>query len=409
MDNRYGDDRDMRWRERGGRHEGGRNWDRDRDDGRGGEGGGGRGFMARAGEEVRSWFGGDDDHDHGRHDRSRETSYRDNQDHNRTYAGYGGTAGGWGNQAGDSWNQDRPGVHHQGGGWDREHSAGDRHGPSGRWDEGDRRWRGEQRSEGRDRNYGDYSSSGGGGGGGPEIFGEPVQYGTSGFGGGPDHGRRFDRVDPGHVGAQGAHPMSAPVGGGYAGGTGISSGGGYSSSARAHAIYQNAGHQQHQQHGGSSHMSGGHHDPHYSEWRRRQIESLDRDYDEYRREHQSRFEQDFHGWREKRGQQRQSMGRVTEHMEVVGSDGQKIGVVDKVVGDRIILTRNDETAGGVHHSIPCSWIENVEDKVTVNKSREEAMLEWRDEDRNRAFFEQERQGRSMHSQDRSFSGTGENR
>ena len=29
------------------------------------------------------------------------------------------------------------------------------------------------------------------------------------------------------------------------------------------------------------------HDPHYSEWRRRQIDALDRDYDEYRRENQS--------------------------------------------------------------------------------------------------------------------------
>src|SRR4030095_1102010 len=35
------------------------------------------------------------------------------------------------------------------------------------------------------------------------------------------------------------------------------------------------------------------HDPHYSEWRRRQIEALDRDYDEYRRENQSRFENEF--------------------------------------------------------------------------------------------------------------------
>ena len=35
------------------------------------------------------------------------------------------------------------------------------------------------------------------------------------------------------------------------------------------------------------------HDPHYSEWRRRQIDELDRDYDDYRRENQSHFENDF--------------------------------------------------------------------------------------------------------------------
>jgi len=41
------------------------------------------------------------------------------------------------------------------------------------------------------------------------------------------------------------------------------------------------------------------HDPHYQEWRQRQIDSLDRDYDDYRREHQSKFESDFGGWRER--------------------------------------------------------------------------------------------------------------
>ena len=45
------------------------------------------------------------------------------------------------------------------------------------------------------------------------------------------------------------------------------------------------------------------HDPHYSEWRRRQIDALDRDYDEYRRENQNRFENEFSSWRtDPRGQ-----------------------------------------------------------------------------------------------------------
>ncbi|MFL6779930.1 MAG: SWFGD domain-containing protein, partial [Sphingomicrobium sp.] len=38
------------------------------------------------------------------------------------------------------------------------------------------------------------------------------------------------------------------------------------------------------------------HDPHYSEWRQRQIEALDRDYDDYRRENQNRFENEFSSW-----------------------------------------------------------------------------------------------------------------
>src|SRR5690606_4574219 len=114
-------------------------------------------------------------------------------------------------------------------------------------------------------------------------------------------------------------------------------------------------------------------DPHYEEWRNRQLSELDRDYDEYRREHQSRFEQEFGTWRERRQGQRQSLGRVSEHMEVVGSDGKHVGTVDKVRGDRIILTKSDENAGGHHHSIPCGWIDRVEDKVTINKTAEEAV------------------------------------
>jgi hypothetical protein len=148
------------------------------------------------------------------------------------------------------------------------------------------------------------------------------------------------------------------------------------------------------------------HDPHYSQWRQRQIDEIDRDYDEYRREHQSKFEQEFGMWRSRRQDQRQSLNRVTEHMEVVGSDGTHVGMVDKVRGDRIILARNDPSAGGIHHSIPCSWVENVADKVTLNRSADEAKQSWRSEERNRALFEREDSGsEGPHALNRSFSGT----
>lgn len=162
--------------------------------------------------------------------------------------------------------------------------------------------------------------------------------------------------------------------------------------------------------GSGSYFTGGRggdiHDPHYSEWRRRQIDELDRDYDEYRREHQSKFEQEFGGWRQKRASQRQLLGRVTEHMEVVGSDGGHVGTVDKVRGDRIILAKKDPNAGGMHHSVPCGWVESVEDKVTLNRTADSAMDAWRNEDNGRALFEREDQGsEGPHALDRSFSGT----
>ena len=148
------------------------------------------------------------------------------------------------------------------------------------------------------------------------------------------------------------------------------------------------------------------HDPHYADWRRRQMEELDRDYEEYRREHQAKFETEFAAWRTQRQGMRQKLGGVTENMEVLGSDGTHVGTVDKVRGDRIVLNRKDPAAGGIHHSIPCSWVEAVEGKVTLNRTAEEAHKEWRNEDHSRALFEREEQGtEGPHMLNRSFSGT----
>ncbi|MCR5870885.1 MULTISPECIES: DUF2171 domain-containing protein [unclassified Sphingomonas] len=146
-------------------------------------------------------------------------------------------------------------------------------------------------------------------------------------------------------------------------------------------------------------------DADYHGWRRRQIDDLDRDYHEYRRENQARFENEFGAWRNERQTQRGSLSRVTEHMEVVGSDGAHIGTVDKVRGDRIILTKNDADAGGHHHSIPSRWIDSVDDKVTIRKTADEAKAAWRDEDRSGALFGERDDTRGTPYLNRSFSGT----
>ncbi|HET7708610.1 MAG TPA: DUF2171 domain-containing protein [Sphingomicrobium sp.] len=149
------------------------------------------------------------------------------------------------------------------------------------------------------------------------------------------------------------------------------------------------------------------HDPHYAEWRNRQIEELDRDYDDYRRENQSRFESDFGEWRSKRQAKRQLLGQVRDHMEVVGADNQRVGTVDRVAGDKMILTRSDEEAGGAHHSVPCTMIDRIEDnQVILDCDAEQAKKSWRDESRDRALFEREDQGEAgAHMLNRSFSGT----
>jgi hypothetical protein len=156
-----------------------------------------------------------------------------------------------------------------------------------------------------------------------------------------------------------------------------------------------------------SRVSSSHDDVHYGQWRRRQMDDLDRDYDDYRRERQSKFEEDFGGWRERRQSKRQILAQAREHMEVVGSDGEHVGTVDRVAGDRLILTRSDPDSGGVHHSLSCTDLDRIEgDRVILDCKADKARERWRDECRSRALFEREDQGRAGPGiLDRSFSGT----
>lgn len=333
-----------------------------------------RGFSERTSDDARSWFGDDDHRDRGRDERGRWS------DEGRGSSRAGGS---WFGSDDDY--EDRRSWFGTGGG---------NRGGEGMYGGGDGR--------------GD--SFGGGGGIGSADMGRGYGPGYDANFGGP----RFDRADVGSTGTHGVHPVASSFGANAAYGASGLYGATGGSRSRERAILEQARHNEGAQQSG---RSSGQHDPHYAEWRRRQIEALDRDYDDYRREHHSKFEREFGGWREKRSQQRTSLGKVKEHMEVLGSDGQHIGTVDKVRGDRIVLTKNDASAGGRHHSIPCGWIESVEDQVRVNRTAEQAMREWQDEERdyqrgrgdddyNRALFERsDRSESGPHMLNRSFSGT----
>ncbi|MBB3763204.1 DUF2171 domain-containing protein [Sphingomicrobium lutaoense] len=149
-----------------------------------------------------------------------------------------------------------------------------------------------------------------------------------------------------------------------------------------------------------------HQDSDYSNWRRRQIDELDRDYAEWRSENRKRFDDEFTSWREERRTKRQMLREIPDHAEVVGSDGEHVGTVDKVRGDRIIMTR-DDSEDGHHHSLTCSRLDCIEDgKVKLNLTAEEAKSMWRDEERDRALGERSDQGEDgPHMLERSFSNT----
>lgn len=144
--------------------------------------------------------------------------------------------------------------------------------------------------------------------------------------------------------------------------------------------------------------SGSHHDPHYRSWRDRQIEALDREYDDYRRENQSRFDRDFASWRQKREGRRGQVANIQEHAEVLSADDAHVGTVDKVSGDRIILTKGDSEAEGRHHWIPTSWVDKVDgDKVRLTRNHDDAQRHWHDVD--------DEQAGGAHMLGRSFAGT----
>ena len=135
----------------------------------------------------------------------------------------------------------------------------------------------------------------------------------------------------------------------------------------------------------------------YEAWRNRQMAEHDRDYAEFRRERQKRFDNEFGQWKQKRYEQRLAVGTVKEHQEVLGSDGEHVGEVDYIRGDRIILTKSDKDAGGHHHSIPSRWIDRVDDKVYLNRTADQAQAEWRDIEARKAMFENDTSERDVRS------------
>lgn len=65
--------------------------------------------------------------------------------------------------------------------------------------------------------------------------------------------------------------------------------------------------------------------------------------------------------------------QIKEHMQVIGSDGQPVGTVDKVEGNNIKLTKSDPASGGQHQFISMDMIGSVEgDAVRLNMPADQA-------------------------------------
>ena len=68
--------------------------------------------------------------------------------------------------------------------------------------------------------------------------------------------------------------------------------------------------------------------------------------------------------------------RLVKDMEVVGSDGKHVGVIDRVDGDTIKLKKMDPASGGQHHLIMMSSVASVAAKVMLKTTAKDAMARW---------------------------------
>jgi hypothetical protein len=68
---------------------------------------------------------------------------------------------------------------------------------------------------------------------------------------------------------------------------------------------------------------------------------------------------------------------IREHMKVIGSDGQPVGMVDKVEGNRIKLTKNDPATQGQHHYIPLDAVSKIEGgSIRLRQTAQEMKQQW---------------------------------
>ena len=78
---------------------------------------------------------------------------------------------------------------------------------------------------------------------------------------------------------------------------------------------------------------------------------------------------------------------IREHMEVIGADGVHLGIVDKVDGDRIKLTKADSGQGsheGHHHYISTGLVADVEGDTVRLSANADVAVTFEEEEKSQA-------------------------
>lgn len=68
--------------------------------------------------------------------------------------------------------------------------------------------------------------------------------------------------------------------------------------------------------------------------------------------------------------------KIREHMDIIGSCGNKLGTVDRVEGNSIKITK--DSTDGRHHYLPLDWVDHVDAHVHLSKNCGDARRDWQD-------------------------------
>jgi uncharacterized protein (TIGR02271 family) len=86
--------------------------------------------------------------------------------------------------------------------------------------------------------------------------------------------------------------------------------------------------------------------------------------------------QDERGGRTLAGAATDVGGKIAEHMDVIASDGIKIGTVDHLDGPDKIKLAKSTSPDGQHHYIPMNWVDHVDTHVHLTRASTEARASW---------------------------------
>jgi hypothetical protein len=86
--------------------------------------------------------------------------------------------------------------------------------------------------------------------------------------------------------------------------------------------------------------------------------------------------QDDRGGRSLAGTATDVGGQIAEHMDVIASDGVKMGTVDHLDGPDKIKLAKSTSPDGQHHYIPLTWVDHVDTHVHLAKASAEVRGGW---------------------------------